>query len=435
MDASGASHSSPSRAELPDEPAPTPSHTSPTHTGPTHPAARARFVAQRPIRTIPGYSPSTPDVARTVWDAVPGSHGTARVTLGAATLTPTIPARPAAFDFSPPEPARRTLAGLSASEFGVLAPLISDANITDVFVNGADGVWADRGSGLTRVPGFFPSERELRALAVRLVALGGRHIDEASPCIDARLGDGIRVHAVLPPISTTGTLLSVRLPSIEIATLDCLDTGGFFDVVSRDTVAALVARRENILITGAGGSGKTTLLCALLGSASPAERIIAIEDVAELRVGHPHFLSLEARQPNLEGAGALGLERLVREALRMRPDRLVLGECRGAEIREMLAALNTGHDGGASTLHANSLDDVPARLEALGALAGMSPVAIARQTVSAIGTVLHLERATALGGERRLAQMGTFALDRRDRLTVVHRGAATRRGAHAAVTA
>jgi len=435
MDASGASHSSPSRAELPDEPAPTPSHTSPTHTGPTHPAARARFVAQRPIRTIPGYSPSTPDVARTVWDAVPGSHGTARVTLGAATLTPTIPARPAAFDFSPPEPARRTLAGLSASEFGVLAPLISDANITDVFVNGADGVWADRGSGLTRVPGFFPSERELRALAVRLVALGGRHIDEASPCIDARLGDGIRVHAVLPPISTTGTLLSVRLPSVEIATLDSLDTGGFFDVVSRDTVAALVARRENILITGAGGSGKTTLLCALLGSASPAERIIAIEDVAELRVGHPHFLSLEARQPNLEGAGALGLERLVREALRMRPDRLVLGECRGAEIREMLAALNTGHDGGASTLHANSLDDVPARLEALGALAGMSPVAIARQTVSAIGTVLHLERATALGGERRLAQMGTFALDRRDRLTVVHRGTATRRGAHAAVLA
>jgi pilus assembly protein CpaF len=134
-----------------------------------------------------------------------------------------------------------------------------------------------------------------------------------------------------------------------------------------------------------------------------------------LRVDHPQFLGLEARQPNLEGAGAVGLERLVREALRMRPDRLVLGECRGAELRELLAALNTGHDGGAGTLHANSLDDVPARLEALGALAGMSPVAVARQTVSAIGTVLHIER-SAEG--RRLAEIGTFMLDHRDRLAI-----------------
>jgi pilus assembly protein CpaF len=388
---------------------------------PDHPAARARFVAQRPVRALPGYTPAH--------ETAP--HGVARITRTVAELDATAPldaVRPA-------EPSRRALAGVAATEFGLLAPLVSDPRVTDVFVNGIEGVWADRGSGLTRVPGYFPSERELRALAVRLVSLGGRHIDEASPCIDARLGDGVRVHAVLPPISTAGTLLSIRLPSIEIATLDRLDTGGFFDLISRDTVAGLVARRENILITGAGGSGKTTLLCALLGSASSTERIIAIEDVAELRVDHPHFLSLEARQPNLEGAGALGLERLVREALRMRPDRLVLGECRGAEIREMLAALNTGHDGGAGTLHANSLEDVPARLEALGALAGMSPVAIARQTVSAIGTVLHLERATALGGERRLAQMGTFVLDHRDRLMVVPHGTTSRRGAHAAANA
>jgi pilus assembly protein CpaF len=394
---------------------------------PDHPAARARFVAQRPVRAIPGYTP--------VHETPP--HGTARITRTATPLDATAPLdAPAPLDaLRPAEPARRALAGVAATEFGLLAPLIADPRVTDVFVNGIEGVWADRGSGLTRVPGYFPSERELRALAVRLVSLGGRHIDEASPCIDARLGDGVRVHAVLPPISTAGTLLSIRLPSVEIATLDRLDTGGFFDLISRETVADLVAHRENILITGAGGSGKTTLLSALLGSASSTERIIAIEDVAELRVDHPHFLSLEARQPNLEGAGALGLERLVREALRMRPDRLVLGECRGAEIREMLAALNTGHDGGAGTLHANSLEDVPARLEALGALAGMSPVAIARQTVSAIGTVLHLERASALGGERRLAQMGTFALDHRDRLTVVPHATTSRRGAHAAVRA
>ena len=161
---------------------------------------------------------------------------------------------------------------------------------------------------------------------------------------------------------------------------------------------------------------KTTLLASLLGEAAPTERIVVIEDVAELRIVHPHVVTLEARQPNLEGAGGIGLARLVREALRMRPDRLVLGECRGDEVRELLGALNTGHDGGAGTLHANSLDDVPARLEALGALAGLSPSAIGRQAVSALGAVLHLERHD---GRRRLAAIGTLALDGRGRLSVV----------------
>jgi pilus assembly protein CpaF len=247
------------------------------------------------------------------------------------------------------------------------------------------------------------------------MSLAGRHIDEATPCVDARLADGIRVHAVLPPIAVSGTTISIRLPRIEFVTLDYLEEAGFFANVPRERIEPLVDSRENVLISGAGGSGKTTFLAALLTRASPLERIIAIEDVAELRVDHPHFIALEARQPNLEGAGGIGLERLVREALRMRPDRLVLGECRGAEVRELLAALNTGHDGGAGTLHANSLEDVPARLEALGALAGMSAVAIARQTVSAIGTVMHLERRD---GVRRLAQIGSFALDRRDRLVI-----------------
>jgi pilus assembly protein CpaF len=310
---------------------------------------------------------------------------------------------------------RRMRDGDYPTEFGVLADLVADPLVTDVFVNGAGGAWADRGTGLEPEPGIHLDEAELRELAVRLMSRGGRHIDEATPCVDARLDDGIRVHAVLPPISPAGTLLSIRLPRLEYPTLDFLAAGGFFDDVARPLVEALVSGRENVLITGAGGSGKTTFLSALLASASPTERIIAIEDVGELRVRHPHFLALEARQPNLEGAGGLGLERLVREALRMRPDRLVLGECRGAELRELLAALNTGHDGGAGTLHANSLEDVPARLEALGALAGMSSVAIARQTVSAIGTVLHLER-TPTG--RRLTQMGRFDLDGRDRLVI-----------------
>lgn len=190
---------------------------------------------------------------------------------------------------------------------------------------------------------------------------------------------------------------------------------GMLDEAERLLLRCAVDARWNLLITGAGGSGKTTLLGAILGCAPAHERIVAIEDVGELRPAHPHVVSLESRQPNLEGAGGIGLDRLVREALRMRPDRLVLGECRGAELRELLSALNTGHDGGAGTLHANSLSDVPARLEALGSLSGLGPEAIARQTVSAIDLVLHLERQ---GGRRRLAAFGRFALDPAGRLCV-----------------
>lgn len=372
-------------------------------------------------------------------------------------------------------------------DFGMLAPYLADPAVTDLFVNGVDGLWIDDGTGLRRardperhvdeevdrdlaevfedeygfdavlstnaagagtgtgvpgdgtgtgvsVPGAggfeadsdgiddeagsdeLGDERALRALAVRLIALGGRHIDETSPCVDVRLRDGIRVHAVLPPISTTGTLLSIRIPRRERFRLGDLAASGMVSTAQADRLRLAIRRRENILVTGAAGTGKTTLLAALLAEAPPGERIVAIEDVAELRVDHPHFVSLESRQANLEGAGAIGMERLVREALRMRPDRLVLGECRGAEIRELLAALNTGHDGGAGTLHANSLADVPARVEALGALAQMSQEAVARQTVSAIGVIVHLERTA---GIRRLAGIGGFALDARGRLQVI----------------
>ena len=310
-----------------------------------------------------------------------------------------------------PVPQRRA----GAAEFGPLASYLSDPDVTDVFVNGPGEVWVDRGAGLGRHGHPALGETELRDLAVRLVALGGRHIDEASPMVDTRLHDGIRVHAVLPPVSPAGTLLSIRLPRLERLSVDDLAGSGFFAEGLLELSRSLVRRRQNLLITGAGGSGKTTFLAALLSLASEAERIVAIEDVAELRVAHPHFVSLEARQANIEGAGELGLARLVREALRMRPDRLVLGECRGEEIRDLLAALNTGHDGGAGTLHANSLDDVPARLEALGALAGLSENAVARQAVSAIGAVLHLE---VTGGVRRLAQVGMLRTGRRGRLEV-----------------
>ena len=331
----------------------------------------------------------------------------------AASLT--LPPR-AGFDDSTPRSVRSLTRG-QADAFGPLAGYVADGEVTDLFVNGCEGLYVDRGSGAEREESWLaPSERALRELAVRIVAAGGRHLDESAPCVDVRIADGIRVHAVLPPVSTTGTLLSIRAPKVCQLTLEQLDREAFFAPGAQELVREAVRARANVLVTGAGGSGKTTFLAAMLSEADERDRIILIEDVAELRIAHPHSVSLEARQANIEGAGSVPLERLVRESLRMRPDRLVLGECRGAELRELLAALNTGHDGGAGTLHANSLADVPSRLEALGALAGMTPDAVARQTVSAIDLVMHVERTTS--GHRRLAEIGEFRLDAAGRLAV-----------------
>ena len=302
-----------------------------------------------------------------------------------------------------------------ASVFGVLARLVRDDAVTDVFVNPSGAVWVDRGAGAEPVEGLVIPSDEARDLAVRLIAAGDRHVDEATPAMDVRLGDGIRVHAVLPPLSPQGAVLSIRLPRARPLTIADLDGAGFFHRIGPEPIRRLIADRANLLITGAGGSGKTTLLAALLAAAPAHERIVIVEDVAELRVAHPHVVALEARQANLDGAGAIGLDRLVRESLRMRPDRLVVGECRGSELRELLAALNTGHDGGAGTLHANSLADVPARLEALGALAALTAEGVARQAVSAFDAVLHVER---VGATRRLAALGRLELDAAGRLTI-----------------
>lgn len=308
--------------------------------------------------------------------------------------------------------------GIAAEELALLGPLAPHASsgpVTDLFVNGDRGLWIDRGAGAEHEPSWTAAEPAVRSLAVQLVARGGRHIDEATPAVDVRLGRGIRVHAVLPPLSSSGTLVSVRIPRVAGYSLAALARAGMLDRDQERVLRDAVGARRNILVTGAGGTGKTTLLGSLLCEAGPRERIVLLEDVAELRIAHPHVVALEARQANLEGSGRLGLDVLLREALRMRPDRLVVGECRGPELRELLAALNTGHDGGAGTLHANSLDDVPARLEALGSTAGMSADAVARQAVSAFDLVVHLER---VDGRRRVAQIGRFRLSEDGRLGV-----------------
>lgn len=299
-----------------------------------------------------------------------------------------------------------------------LSPYLDDPEVTDLFINGADGLFIDRGSGAEPDRRWRADEEEVRALAVALIGLGGRHIDDGTPCVDVRVDGGVRIHAVLPPISAAGTVISIRVPRLDHPTLEVLERSGMFAASVREYLEGAVARRANILVTGGAGAGKTTLLAALLARAAQSERIVTIEDVAELQIAHPHHVRLEARQANLEGAGALGLARLVREALRMRPDRLVVGECRGEEVRELLSALNTGHDGGAGTLHANGLDDVPSRLEALGALAGLDDRALARQAASAFDTVLHVERGR--DGIRRLVGIGRPIIDRAGRLSIEH---------------
>lgn len=301
------------------------------------------------------------------------------------------------------------------SSLGPLAEHCADPRVTDVFVNGAEGLFIDRGEGAERVSSWAASQKEVRDLAVALIGAGGRHLDDQSPCVDVRLASGIRIHAVLAPVATGGTALSIRIPRIRAIDLEALAGFGTFDASQRVWLERLVAERANILLTGGTGTGKTTLLSALLHAVPGRERIVTIEDVAELRPRHPHHVALETRQSNLEGAGSITLARLVRESLRMRPDRLVVGECRGEEVRELLSALNTGHDGGAGTLHASGLVDVPARLEALGALAGMDATALARQAVSAFTVVLHLARGA--DGVRRLAQAGCFRL-KNDRLDI-----------------
>ncbi len=297
---------------------------------------------------------------------------------------------------------------------GPLHALAQDESVTDILVNGPGDVWVDGESGLRRVPLTFPDDADVRTLASRLVAAGGRRLDDANPCVDVRL-HGFRIHAVLPPVSTGGTLLSIRVRRERVFTLAELTMSGAIPPEISDVLAAVVHSRLNFLISGATGTGKTTLLSTLLGLSSPGERLVLVEDSPELNPLHPHTVGLQTRHGNLEGAGAVDLAELVRHALRMRPDRLIVGECRGAEVRDLLTAMNTGHDGAGGTVHANSAASVPARLTALGALAGLNPEALAVQAATALDVVIHLVRGAA---GRRVEQLAVLGLGPGGRLEV-----------------
>jgi pilus assembly protein CpaF len=300
-----------------------------------------------------------------------------------------------------------------AQEFtgaGPLEPLLRDPDTTDVLVTAPDAVWVDRGEGLVRTGVRFADEASVRRLAQRLALSAGRRLDDASPYVDARLpGSGVRLHAVLAPVAADGTCLSLRTLRPAVHDLDALRRLGSLDEQAWRLLRAIVAARLAFLVAGGTASGKTTLLSALLGAVPARERLLCVEDAEELRPAHPHVVRLVARPPNIEGAGEVTLRELVRQALRMRPDRLVVGEVRGAEVCDLLAALNTGHEGGAGTVHANSAREVPARLEALAALGGMSRAALHSQLAAAVQVLLQVVRTRE--GARRLETVAVLARD------------------------
>ncbi|OII62563.1 pilus assembly protein CpaF [Streptomyces sp. CC53] len=292
---------------------------------------------------------------------------------------------------------------------GPLEPLLADPAVTDVLVSAPDRVWVDRGDGLELSAVTFPDAAAVRRLAQRLAAVAGRRLDDARPWADARLPDGTRMHAVLPPVAVGCTCLSLRVVRPRAFSLDELTAAGTVPPGGDRILRALVEARVSYLVSGGTGSGKTTLLSSLLGLVGPRERIVLAEDSAELRPDHPHVVRLEARPPNQEGAGRVTLRDLVCQALRMRPDRLVVGEVRGLEVTELLAALNTGHEGGCGTVHANTAADVPARLEALGTAAGLDRAALHSQLAAGLTAVLHMVRGPH--GVRRVSEV--HVLERR----------------------
>jgi pilus assembly protein CpaF len=245
---------------------------------------------------------------------------------------------------------------------------------------------------------LFHDEDHVRRIAVRLASWAGRRLDEASPYVDARLPDGARLHCVIPPISTDGTCVSLRIPRRTGFSLDELQERGTVDEVSAAVLRDLVARRASFLVTGGTGTGKTTALGALLALVPHNERIVLVEDTAELQPRHPHVVRLQSRPANVEGAGQVTMRDLVRQSLRMRPDRVVVGEVRGPEVIDLLMALNTGHEGGCGTVHANSPQDLPARIEALGLTAGVDRSAVHALLASAVDAVVHIARGP--GGAR-----------------------------------
>jgi len=277
---------------------------------------------------------------------------------------------------------------------GPLEVLLADPAVEEVMVNGPGTVYVERGGRLEATEVRFADEEDLRNAIERILAPLGRRVDELSPMVDARLADGSRVNVVIPPLAIDGPLLAIRRFGARRPGPDELVALGTLSAAQRQALAAAVGARRSVLVSGGTGSGKTTLLNALSSFIAAGERVVTIEDAAELRLQQPHVVRLESRPAGIEGRGEVTIRDLLRNALRMRPDRIVIGEVRGAEALDLLTALNTGHDGALSTVHANSPADALSRLETLALMAGVGlpHAAIAEQVQRGIDLVVHLER-------------------------------------------
>lgn len=286
--------------------------------------------------------------------------------------------------------------------------LVKQPGVTDVVISGVKA-WADFGRGLERVDLGLKTDADTRRLAVAMAAAAHRRLDDAQPIVDAVLPGPVRLNAVLPPLAHDGVSIALRVLRPRPFSLEELVGGGAVPGSVGVRLADKVRGGRSLLIAGATGAGKTTLLATLLSEVPPDQRIVVIEEVTEIAASHPHLVSLQARPANVEGRGGVGLEELVRAAVRMRPDRLVLGECRGPEVRDVLTALNTGHQGGMTTIHANSIEDVPARLQALGMLAGMDRETVSLMAASAFDQVVYMRRLP--GGRRVVDSVGDLRLE------------------------
>lgn len=277
---------------------------------------------------------------------------------------------------------------------GPLENLLADKSVADILINGAENVFVERNGKLEKTAVAFRDDAHLLNVIDRIVSNVGRRIDESSPMVDARLKDGSRVNAIVPPLALDGPTVSIRRFTVEKLGMDELIDLGSVSAECAEVLNGVVRGRLNVLISGGTGSGKTTMLNILSGYISPKERVVTIEDSAELQLQQPHVVRLETRPPNIEGQGAVDQRDLVRNTLRMRPDRIIIGECRGGEALDMLQAMNTGHDGSLTTIHANTPRDALGRLENMVTMAGLKlPMhAIRAQIASAIDVVIQLER-------------------------------------------
>jgi pilus assembly protein CpaF len=278
--------------------------------------------------------------------------------------------------------------------YGPIEPLLADETITEIMVNGAKNVYLERKGKIERVNASFESDEHLMRIIDRIVAPLGRRIDESSPYVDARLPDGSRVNAIIPPLSLIGPVLTIRKFARTPFTVENLIDFGTITPEAIEFLKACVIARLNVVVSGGTGSGKTTFLNVLSGFIPNDERIITVENAAELQLRQEHVVTLESRPPNIEGKGEVSIRDLVINCLRMRPDRIIVGECRGGEALDMLQAMNTGHDGSLTTIHSNSPRDTLARLETMTLMAGMDlPLkAIREQVASAINLIIHQER-------------------------------------------